>query len=143
MMLLAKAIAYSRPTKTVGITAVDALVVTVEAFDGHVPVLADGEHTYAVLCDEESVSDPEATYETVKVVGPTPLGAPYTLTIVRNQESTDGAKEWPAGTTIACIGTSAAWSEVQRLDDEDAGINYRYALKQAGGYVILEYMEVE
>lgn len=110
--MLAKSIPYGLPTTTIGVTADNATEVEVTALAGHFPVLAVGQCVYAVLSSDPRMAKPDANYETVKVIGPTPSSAPYILTIVRNQESTGGAREWPDGTTIACNGTAIDRDEI-------------------------------
>ncbi len=109
--MLPKAIAYSRPTTTVGITADDATTITVTALTGYFPTLAAGEYCYAVLSDDAKMSNPDATYETVKVTA-IDDSDPYVLTVERNAESTHGAQEWASGTAIACFGTAAAHDDI-------------------------------
>jgi hypothetical protein len=110
-MTLPKAIAYGLPTTTVGATAIDAVAVTVTALTGFFPTLSAGEYFYAVLCSDQNMSDPDINYETVKVTA-IDDSDPFVLTVVRNQESTDGAKVWPDGTYIACLGTAIAHDDM-------------------------------
>ena len=107
-IMLAKPIAYSLPTKTVGITAPGATTITVQTVGGHIPSLTAGEYTYGILSDDETFTDPEALYETVKITAITGSD----LTVERNAESTHGAQEWPDGTAIMVGITAVAWSEV-------------------------------
>lgn len=110
-MTLPKAVAYGRPTTTVGVTADDATSITVTALTGYFPTLGAGEYVYAVLSSDANMSDPAATYETVKVTA-IDDSDPFVLTVDRDEESTAGAQEWAAGTSIACFGTAVAHDDI-------------------------------
>ncbi len=108
-----KAVAYSFKTQTVGLTADDATWITIQHVGPpYTPVLASGEYTYAVLCSDEDFNDQEVDYETVKVTA-IDDSDPYVLTVERNEESTDGAQEWPEDTWIMFPLTAEAWEYIR------------------------------
>lgn len=108
--MLSKPIAYSKPTTTTSITLVGATTIDVTAVGApYFPTLGAGEYVYAVLCSDPSFVDTTINYETVKVTAINTLA----LTVERNIESTDGAKEWPVGTYIVCPMTAKGWTEIE------------------------------
>jgi len=103
-MAIPKKIAYSIPTVTDGVTAIDALELTVVDVDV-IPNVAVNP-AYAILCSDPAFSDPSANFETVLVTA----NSSGTLTIERAVEG--AAREWASGTAIRFSGTYSAYQDL-------------------------------
>lgn len=113
-----KVVEYSFPTTLVAPIADDAVTAKiVHSGAPYTPTLGAGEYCYAMFCSDEYFVDTGVPYETVKVTAIVPDGSEFEITMVRDQESTDGPKAWPAGTFVMFGHTAIGQQEI--LDDVD------------------------
>ncbi len=139
-----KAVAYSFPTTIYdndgGIAAGDTTVKIQHSEPPYAPALGAGEYTYAIISDDADFLDPNANYETVKV---TDINTTTDIiTMVRDQESTDGPKAWTDGTAIVFWLTAVGFNELQTIKEIDESKTYKYSLRQEDGHVWIDYTEV-
>jgi len=104
-MAIAKKIAYSIPTESTGVTAIDAVELTV-VDPAVVPDVSGDKYAYAVLCSNSNFSDTTADYETIKVTA----DSTGVLTIERGIEG--AAREWPDGSAIRFSGTYSGYQDL-------------------------------